>query len=125
MSDSDSIKSEEVSKPKYKGYYCEKCDYKTKKIDSFVNHVTRKVPCYVVKDYSYGIARAIEKYEKRSEEILNMLDDLKYGQEIDLNKMNKYLVEVERLGRANPNFKQEDVDDIRDIISENMRIKSI
>ena len=54
-----------------------------------------------------------------------MLDDLKYGQEIDLNKMNKYLVEVERLGRANPNFKQGDVDDIRDIISENMRIKSI
>ena len=76
MSDSDSIKSEEVPKPKYKGYYCEKCDYKTKKIDSFVNHVTRKVPCYVVKDYSYGIARAIEKYEKRSEEILDVLDNV-------------------------------------------------
>ena len=53
-----------------------------------------------------------------------MLDKLKYGEEIDLNKMNKYLDKVERLGRANPNFKQEDVDDIRDIISGNMRIKS-
>ena len=43
MSDSDSIKSEEVPKPKYKGYYCEKCDYKTKKIDSFVNHVGQEI----------------------------------------------------------------------------------
>jgi len=119
MSESDSEKSVEITPVKvvkYNGYICDRCEYKTKKLKSFISHISRKVPCYVVKDYDYGVSKALELYEKRSKVILSMLDQLEDNQEIDIKKLNKYVDEVERLGRINPDFNKQDIDEIRDII---------
>ena len=123
MSDSDSVKSVELvaetdnkNIPKYNGYFCNHCNYKTKKLKSFIGHITRKVPCDTVKDYNYGIQKALEKYDQRASLVLDMLDKLEDNQEIDIKKLVKYVDEVERLGRINPDFNKQDIDEIRDII---------
>jgi len=102
---------------KHKGYYCNKCGYRTNRLKHFIRHITRKVPCYVVKDYDYGLAKANELYKKRSTCVLDLLDKLENNEQVDLKKLNKYVSEIEVLGRVYPNFKQEDVDEIRSIIS--------
>ena len=124
MSEINSENSDEISeviidkeKPKYNGYYCDRCNYKTKKLKSFIGHITRKVPCDVVKNYDYGIIKANEKYEKRSEEVLSMLDQLESGQEVNIKKLEKYVDEVSRLGRVYSNFNQEDITQIKTIIN--------
>ena len=51
MSDSDSEKSVIISPVKvvkFNGYTCDKCDYKTKKLKSFISHITRKVPLKIM-----------------------------------------------------------------------------
>jgi len=123
MSDIDSEKSAEITqeidnkiKPKFNGYLCERCEYKTKKLKSFISHITRKVPCDTVKDYNYGVSKALEKYDQRASLVLSMLDQLEDNQEIDIKKLNKYIDEVQILGRINPNFKQSDIDEIKNII---------
>jgi len=126
MSDIDSEKSLELvaetqetdnkNKPKYKGYFCDKCGYKTNKIKSFISHITRKIPCDTVKDYDYGVSKALERYRNKSEIILDMLDKLEDNQEIDIKKLNKLVDEVQKLGRINPNFRPDDIKEIRDII---------
>ena len=123
MSDIDSEKSAEVTheidnkiKPKYNGYFCERCEYKTKKLKSFISHITRKIPCDTVKDYNYGVSKALEKYDQRASLVLSMLDQLEDNQEVDIKKLNKYVNEVERLGRVNSNFNKQDINEIRDII---------
>ena len=70
-----------------------------------------------MKDYEYGVAKANELYKKRSSCVLDLLDKLENNQEVDLKKLNKYVSEIEVLGRVYPGFKQEDIDEIRSIIS--------
>ena len=108
---------DETAVSKFKGYYCNKCGYRTNRLKPFIRHVTRKVPCDVVKDYEYGVAKANELYKKRSSCVLDLLDKLENNQEVDLKKLNKYVSEIEVLGRVYPGFKQEDIDEIRSIIS--------
>ena len=124
MSEINSENSDEISeviidkeKPKYNGYYCDRCNYKTKKLKSFIGHITRKVPCDVFKNYDYGIIKANEKYEKRSKEVLDMLDKLESGVEVDMKKLNKYVDEVNRLGRVYPTFNANDIQEIKSIIN--------
>ncbi len=81
--------------------------------------------CYVVKNYDYGVNKAIELYEKRSKVVLEMLDSLENNKEVDLDKLIKYVNEIERLGRVNPRYKQSDIDAIRDIIKENNNFMNI
>ncbi len=88
----------EKEKPKFTGYSCDRCGYQTKKLKSFINHITRKIPCDVLKNYEYGLQKANEKYEKRSREVLDMLDRLESGEEVDMKKLNKYVDEVSKLG---------------------------
>ena len=124
MSDSDSeksIKLTPVIEDKFNGYKCDKCAYKTKRIKNFINHITRKVPCDTVKNYDYGVQKAMEKYEKKSKVILDMLEKIELGEEVDIKKLNNLVNEVEILGRINPNFRQADVDEIREIIKENKK----
>ncbi len=49
--------------------------------------------------------------------ILDMLDKLEDNQEVDIKKLNKLVDEVQKLGRINPNFRPEDIKEIREIIS--------
>jgi len=119
MSDSDSEKSviiTPVKVVKFNGYTCDKCDYKTKKLKSFIGHITRKIPCDTVKDYDYGVQKALERYKNKSEIILDMLDKLEDNQEVDIKKLNKLVDEVQKLGRINSNFRPEDIVEIREII---------
>jgi glutathionyl-hydroquinone reductase len=123
MSDSESEileeKTEVISnndKPKFNGYTCDRCGYQTKKLKSFINHITRKIPCDVLKNYEYGLQKANEKYEKRSREVLDMLDRLESGEEVDMKKLNKYVDEVSKLGRVYSGFNPDDVNEIREII---------
>ena len=81
---------EDVFKKPHKGYICDRCGYTTRLSKSFISHVTRKTPCYVIKDYSYGVQKARELYEKKSKIILKMLESLEEDKEVDLNKMAKY-----------------------------------
>jgi len=117
MSETNSEISVEIIKPKFSGYYCQKCEYKTKKLKSFINHVTRKIPCDTIKDFNYGIIKANEKYEKRSQEVLDMLDRLESGEEVNMKKLNKYVDEVSRLGRVYPTFNPNDIQEIKSIIN--------
>jgi len=73
--------------------------------------------CDTIKDYNYGVIKANERYEKLSETILSMLDKLENNEEIDLKKLNKYIKEVEQLGRVYPSFNPEDITQIRSIIN--------
>lgn len=123
MSDSESEileeKTEVISnndKPKFNGYMCDRCDYKTKRLKNFISHITRKVPCDTLKNYDYGVMKANEKYEKRSREVLDMLDRLESGEEVDMKKLNKYVDEVSKLGRVYSGFNPDDVNEIREII---------
>jgi len=123
MSDSESEKSVEIiknnvddNKTKFKGYSCDRCGYQTKRLKHFISHITRKIPCYIVKNYDYGVEKAMEKYKLKSLAILEMLEKIENKEEIDINKLIKYVNEVERLGRINPEYKQEDVDEIKEII---------
>jgi hypothetical protein len=106
---------------KFIGYKCDRCGYTSRRLKPFISHVTRKVPCFVVKNYNYGVQKAIEQYEKKSKIVLEMLDQLENNEEVDLNKLIKYVTEIERLGRVHPNYKQEDVDEIKEIIKENQK----
>jgi len=117
--------NEEVFKKPYKGYKCEKCGYVTKSSNAFIYHVTRKVPCYVVKDYNYGVKKAQECYEKKSKIVLEMLESLENNAEVNLDKLSKYILQIERLGRVHPKYKQEDVDEIKEIIKENQKFINI
>ncbi len=120
MSDSDSEISDKttpVLEETFTGYKCDKCGYKTKRNKNFISHITRKVPCDVVKNYEYGVLKALEKYRKKSEVVLDMLDKFESGEEVDIKKLNKLVDEVEILGRINPNYRQCDVDHIREIIN--------
>ena len=45
-----------------------------------------------------------------------MLDKLEDNQEVDIKKLNKLVDEVQKLGRINPNFRPEDIVEIREII---------
>ena len=134
MSDSSSDSSrlsseeevnEEIIQEKFQGYKCDKCGYSTRRLKPFISHVTRKTPCYVVKNYDYGVNKAIELYEKRSKVVLEMLDSLENNKEVDQDKLIKYVNEIERLGRVNPRYKQSDIDAIRDIIKENNNFMNI
>ena len=79
---SESEFSVEVAQPKFNGYTCERCNYKTKRLKSFINHITRKIPCNVVKNYEYGVQKALERYDKKSREVLDMLDQLENGEDL-------------------------------------------
>ena len=120
-SESDILEEKEevisnIDKPKFNGYMCERCDYKTKRLKNFISHITRKVPCDTLKNYEYGVMKANEKYEKRSREVLDMLDRLESGEEVDMKKLNKYVDEVSKLGRVYSGFNPDDVNEIREII---------
>ena len=120
-SESDILEEKEevisnIDKPKFNGYTCDRCGYQTKKLKSFINHITRKIPCDVLKNYEYGLQKANEKYEKRSREVLDMLDRLESGEEVDMKKLNKYVDEVSKLGRVYSGFNPDDVNEIREII---------
>ena len=106
---------------KFDGYKCDRCGYASRRLKPFISHVTRKVPCFVVKNYNYGVQKAIEQYEKKSKIVLEMLDQLENNEEVHLNKLIKYVSEIERLGRVHPGYKQEDVDEIKEIIKENQK----
>ena len=58
----------------------------------------------------------MEKYDQRASLVLDMFDKLENNEEIDIKKLNKYVEEVQILGRINPNFKQSDIDEIKNII---------
>ena len=123
MSDSESEILEEktevisnIDKPKFNGYTCDRCGYQTKKLKSFITHITRKVPCDTVKNYDYGVMKALERYQNRSLTVLDMIDKLENNEEVDIKKLNKYVDEVERLGRINPSFNPNDINEIREII---------
>ena len=98
MSDSESEILEEktevisnIDKPKFNGYTCDRCGYQTKKLKSFITHITRKVPCDTVKNYDYGVMKALEKYQNRSLTVLDMIDKLENNEEVDIKKLNKYM----------------------------------
>lgn len=129
MSDSESEileeKTEVISnndKPKFTGYSCDRCGYQTKKLKSFITHITRKVPCDTVKNYDYGVMKALEKYQNRSLTVLDMIDKLENNEEVDIKKLNKYVDEVERLGRINPSFNPDDINEIREIIKSKNKV---
>jgi hypothetical protein len=45
-----------------------------------------------------------------------MIDKLENNEEVDIKKLNKYVDEVQRLGRINPSFNPNDINEIREII---------
>ncbi len=106
---------------KYKGYLCDRCGYKTNKLKSFMSHVTRRVPCYVEKNYDYGVEKVIEQYKKKSKIVLDMLDSIEKGNRVDLNELTKHVNKLEILGRVNPEHEQQDIEDIRKIIKSNKK----
>jgi len=117
MSETNSEISVEIIKPKFNGYTCDKCNYQTRRLKNFINHITRKIPCDTIKNYEYGLQKANEKYEKKSKAVLDMLDKLESGEEVDMKKLNKYVDEVSRLGRVYPTFNPEDIQEIKSIIN--------